>query len=143
MLQHLVIAVDGSEPSRKAADFGLHLAKQAKAKVTLLTVLPPPQVVPMGPLSGYAVMSPPITAEDMKLVQARLRELAAGSQGVEVSTIVEVGPIADTIVDVAGRLGADMIVMGARGLGAAGRFLLGSVSDRVVHHAHCPVTVWR
>ncbi len=143
MLEHIVIAVDGSAPSRDAASFGLELGKQVKAKVTLLTVLPPPQVVPMGPLSGYAVMSPPISEDDMKLVQARLRELAAGARGVEVHTIVEMGPIADTIVDVAGRLGADMIVMGARGLGAAGRFLLGSVSDRVVHHAHCPVTVWR
>ena len=56
---------------------------------------------------------------------------------------VEIGPVADTIVDTANHLGVDLIVVGARGLGPGRRFLLGSVSDRVVHHSSCPVTVWR
>ena len=51
--------------------------------------------------------------------------------------------MADTIVDTAAKLGVDLIVVGARGLGPGRRFLLGSISDRVVHHAGCPVTVWR
>jgi nucleotide-binding universal stress UspA family protein len=143
MVKHILVAVDGSGPSRHAARYALALAQQANAKVTLLTVLPPPEVVPLGPLSGYAVVSPPISGDEMKKVEARLQEIASESRGVPVDKIVEIGPVAETIIDTAGHRGVDLIVMGARGLGPGRRFLLGSVSDRVVHHAHCPVTVWR
>jgi len=143
MLQHILVAVDGSGPSRHAARFALSLAEQTRAKVTLLTVLPPPEVVPMGPLSGYAVVSPAISNEEVQKVEKRLDEVAAERPGLEITKVVEMGPVADTIIDTANRRNADLIVMGARGLGPGRRFLLGSVSDRVIHHAHCPVTVWR
>ena len=143
MLTHVLVAVDGSPSSRKAARFALSLASGAKAKVTLLSVLEPPQVLPVAPLGGFVVSTPAPTEADLRSVNATLKEMAQESHGVEVTTQVEVGDIADTIVDTAQKLGADLIVMGARGLGAAKRILLGSVSDRVVHHAHCPVTVYR
>ncbi|AWV69560.1 hypothetical protein B9T54_05115 [Leptospira borgpetersenii serovar Hardjo-bovis] len=50
---------------------------------------------------------------------------------------------ADTIVETATKGNYDMIVIGSRGLSAVGRFLVGSVSDRIVHHATCSVTVVR
>lgn len=143
MLEHILVAVDGSGPSRHAARYALSLARQTKAKVTLLAVLPPPEVVPLGPLSGYAVVSPAISKEEVHKVEARLEEIAAEHRDVPVTKVVEMGPVADTIIDTAHHKGVDLIVMGARGLGPGRRFLLGSVSDRVVHHAHCPVTVWR
>ncbi len=143
MLTNILVAVDGSAPSRHAARFALALAQQTKAKVTLLTVLPPPEVVPLGPVSGYAVVSSPVSNDEVKKVEARLDEIALERRDVEITKVVEVGPVADTIVDVASHRGADLIVMGARGLGPGRRFLLGSVSDRVAHHAHCPVTIWR
>lgn len=143
MLEHILVAVDGSGPSRHAARYGLSLAEQTRAKVTLLTVLPPPEVVPMGPLSGYAVLSPALSKEELQSVEERLEEIAAEHPNVAVTKVVEMGPVADTIIDTATHRNVDLIVMGARGLGPGRRFLLGSVSDRVVHHAHCPVTVWR
>jgi nucleotide-binding universal stress UspA family protein len=143
LIRHILVAVDGSGPSRHAARFALALARDTKAKVTLLTVLPPPEVLPLGPLSGYAVVAPPMTVEETKKLEARLQEIGGEYPDVEVAKVVEIGPIADTIVDVATHKNIDLIVMGARGLGPGRRFLLGSVSDRVVHHAHCPVTVWR
>ena len=143
MVKHILVAVDGSGPSRHAARYALSLAEQTKSKVTLLSVLPPPEVVPLGPLSGYAVVSPAVSKEEMAKVDERLKEISSEARGVEVTTVVEMGPVAETIIDTASHRGADLIVMGARGLGPGRRFLLGSVSDRVVHHAHCPVTVWR
>ncbi|MBK7859889.1 MAG: universal stress protein [Archangiaceae bacterium] len=143
MVKHILIAIDGSGPSRHAARFGLALAHQTHAQVTLLTVLPPPEVVPMGPLSGYAVLAPPVTAEATQKVTERMKEITSEHPGVKIDQVVEMGPVADTIIDVANHRSVDLIVMGARGLGPGRRFLLGSVSDRVVHHAHCPVTVWR
>ena len=53
------------------------------------------------------------------------------------------GRAAETITDVAKDLGAGLIVMGSRGLGGVRRALMGSVSDSVVRHAHCPVLVVR
>jgi nucleotide-binding universal stress UspA family protein len=50
---------------------------------------------------------------------------------------------ADSIVQVAEETGADLVVMGSRGLGGIKRALMGSVSDSVVRHAHCPVMVVR
>jgi nucleotide-binding universal stress UspA family protein len=53
------------------------------------------------------------------------------------------GEVALEIVALAEELGADLIVMGSRGLGGVRRALMGSVSDSVVRHAHCPVLVVR
>jgi nucleotide-binding universal stress UspA family protein len=53
------------------------------------------------------------------------------------------GRAAETITDVAQNIGADLIVMGSRGLGGVRRALMGSVCDSVVRHAHCPVLVVR
>jgi nucleotide-binding universal stress UspA family protein len=66
-------------------------------------------------------------------------ELPAG----QVDALVEIGRAAETIITRATSVGADHVVVGARGGGAGKHWLMGSVSDRVVHHAHCPVTVVR
>ena len=143
MLQHIVIAVDGSVPSRHAARYGLSLAAQTHAKVTLLSVLPPVEVLPLGPLSGYVPLSLPRTAEDIEKIKTLFAEIASEHGGVEVSHAVELGPVSETICIWAEHHGADLIVLGARGLGVARRLLLGSVSQQVVQHAACPVLVWR
>jgi nucleotide-binding universal stress UspA family protein len=143
MVQHILVAVDGSAPSRHAARFAFALARQTKAQVTLLTVLPPPEVLPLGPLTSYAVMQPTLSESEVKKIQSRQEEICSEHSDVQSTKIVEMGPVADTVVDVAQRRAVDLIVMGARGLGPGRRLLMGSVSDRVVHHAHCPVTVWR
>jgi nucleotide-binding universal stress UspA family protein len=142
MLTHVLIAVDGSMPSRHAARFGLHLAKQLGARVTLLTVLPQPEVIPMGPMGTSLVTAPP-SQRDLDTLRAQLDAIASESAGVKAERVVEIGPVAETIIDWASKKGVDMIVMGAHGHRAARRFLIGSVSDRVVQNAHCPVTIWR
>jgi nucleotide-binding universal stress UspA family protein len=143
MLKHILIGIDGSGPSRHAARFGLSLARQTGARVTLLTVLQPPEAIPVGALSGYVVTHPRVPTVDAAKVQEMLDAIAAEFGTVERKSLVEVGSAADTLCDVAAHEGVDMIVLGSRGLGPGRRFLVGSVSDRVVHHAPCPVLVWR
>ena len=143
MLKHIMIGIDGSGPSRNAARFGLSLAVQTGARVTLLTVLQPPEVIPVGPLSGYVVTHPRAVPVDAQKVQDMLDGIAAEFPNVEKVSMVEVGSAADTLCDVAAHQAVDLIVLGSRGLGPGRRFMLGSVSDRVVHHARCPVVVWR
>lgn len=142
MLQHILIAVDGSAPSRKAARFGLALAEQCGARASLLTVLQPPEIIPVGPL-GTSIVASTHTDADLANLRAQLDSIASEHPSVKVERAVELGPVAETIIDFAAHKSVDLIVLGARGLGPAKRLLLGSVSDRVVHGAHCPVTVWR
>lgn len=142
MVQHLLIAVDGSPSSHHAANHGLGLARQTGAKVTLVFVLEAPPVIPVGPLSGYVMTSPPRTEADLERARAELKSLAKDTT-VSVDSRVELGAPADVICELAERLNVDLIVIGARGLTAGTRWLLGSVSDRVVHHAPCPVLVVR
>lgn len=142
MIQHVLIAVDGSPSSHHAANQGFGLARQTGAKVTLAFVLESPPVIPVGPLSGYVMTSPPRTDADLEKARAELKTLAKDA-GVPVETRVELGAPADVLCELAERLSVDLLVIGARGLSAGTRWLLGSVSDRVVHHAPCPVLVVR
>lgn len=143
MVNHILIGVDGSKESLDAARFGQGLAEQAGAKVTLVFALEPPQVIPVGPLSGYVTTSAPRSEEDLKKAQAVLDALVAERPSVKTSTRVDLGKPSDTICELAGQLAADLVVVGARGLGAGARLIMGSVSDRIVHHAPCPVLVVR
>ncbi len=143
MIHHIAIAVDGSVPSRHAARYGLALAAQANAKVTLLSVLPPVEMIPLGPLSGYLPLSLPRSDEDIEKIKTLFTEIAAEHSTVKVSHAVELGPVSETICTWAEHNAVDLIVLGARGLGIARRLLLGSVSQQVVQHAACPVLVWR
>jgi len=143
MISHILIGVDGSPSSRHAAHYGLSLAEQTNAKVTLLFVLETPPVIPIGPLCAYVMTAPPRTEEDLQRARAELAELAKERPQITTDARVELGHPADVLCEVAGKLGVDLLLVGARGLATGARFLLGSVSDRVVHHAPCPVLVVR
>lgn len=143
MVKHILAGVDGSKESLEAARFAQGLAEQTGAVLTYLFSIEPPQVIPVGPLSGYVTTSVPRSEDDLKRARVFLDELVAERPQVKASTRVELGEPSESICEVAHQLGVDLIVVGARGLGAGRRFLLGSVSDRVVHHAGCPVLVVR
>ena len=141
MIQHILVAIDGSDTSRKAARFGHDLAQQTRARVTLLFVLEPPRLLPLGFMDAELVAGHRSSPEEMAAVRRLLDEIAADLPAAQVEKVVEIGRPADTIVATADRLGADHIVVGARGLSAGGKWLVGSVSDRVIQHAGRPVTV--
>ena len=67
----------------------------------------------------------------------------AREEGVEVNVYARQGDPADAILDVAEERGADLIVVGNKGMSGAKRFLLGSVPNRVSHHAPCSVLIIR
>lgn len=143
MVKHILVGVDGSKESIDAAHFGQGLAAQTSAKVTLVFVIEPPQVIPVGPLSGYVMTSPPRSQEDLTKAKTLLDALAAEHPDVPTTGRVDMGKPAETLCNLAEQLEADLLVVGSKGHGAGQRFLLGSVSDRVVHHASCAVLVLR
>jgi nucleotide-binding universal stress UspA family protein len=141
VIGHILVAIDGSEHSRRAARFAHDLAQQVRGRITLLFVLEPPRVLPLGFLDSAAITPPHADAKEIDTVRRLLDEVAADLPQAQVEKLVEVGHPADTITTVAAKVGADLIVMGARGLTRGGKWLLGSVSDRVLQHAGRPVTV--
>jgi nucleotide-binding universal stress UspA family protein len=141
MISHILVAVDGSENSRKAARFAHDLAQQTQARITLLFVLEPPRMLPLGFFDSELITGAQRSPEEVAAVQRLLDEVASDLPKAQVSKVVEIGRPADTIVAQAEALGADHIVIGARGLNPGGKWLMGSVSDRVVQHAGRPVTV--
>lgn len=141
MIQHILVAADGSEGSRRAAAFAADLAKATGAKVTLLHVLEPIPVVNVGFAEFYGVAHRQPSEEEMRQLRQALQDMAKVFPEGRAEVVLEYGSPAETIVNQAKERGVDLIVVGARGLGAVGRFFVGSVSDRVVHHAECSVTV--
>ena len=139
-ISRILVPVDGSAASHAALETALALAATLGARITILEV-----IEEFGPLPGHYDAAP-ASVDRVKWVSAqRFDELVPSLIGTEVAwhRRVEEGYPAETICNVAEDEEADLIVMGNRGLGAFGRFLLGSVSDRVVHHAPCSVMVVR
>ena len=141
-IEHILVGIDGSEGSRRAARFAHALAVPLGARLTLLLVLEPPRVLSFGPLDGFAFSAPKLDEAHLASARKLLEEVGRDLPIGRVAHVVEVGDVADTLCSQAEALGVDLVVVGARGAASsAGRWLLGSVSDRVVHHARRPVTV--
>ena len=155
---HILVPTDFSEPARQALRYALEEAALHHAKVTLLHVQPPHTgtevyVIAGAPrtdvgfdpaLEGRLGASPPpqptvILQDRDEETLTRLRDLMLdgfhGAWEVEVAT----GPPAETIVRVAHVRGADLIVMGTHGRTGLPHVLLGSVAEKVVRLAPCPV----
>jgi nucleotide-binding universal stress UspA family protein len=130
-LRRVVLAVDGSTSSKRAVQFLLKtMSSRGPGPVTVT-------VTHAMPFLNY----PELREAGKAIVEDySVKLLRAGYQTEQVATI---GNPADEILKVADQHEADLIVTGAKGLSAVGRFLLGSVSARVVQHAHCSVLVVR
>ncbi len=152
---HLLLATDGSESSLEAARLVHDLLNPvALARVTVLAVVPPLETVPFyGASVGYGMYGggmlsqetlDAVTAAAEGTAQDALRRtVAALDTPVPVETAVRRGSPADEIVRCAEERGTGLIVMGSRGWGAMHAVLLGSVSERVLHNAPCPVLIVR
>jgi nucleotide-binding universal stress UspA family protein len=134
-LERLVLAYDGSEPSKHAAARVADLAKRLGLPVTVLIV---GELAP----SGYGAVAPVVYPEVFDDILAegvqRLRD-----DGVEAESRLEWGKPGPEIVRVAESGGCAMIVMGHRGKGGLESLLLGSVAKYVIDHAPCSVMVVR
>ena len=144
--RRVLVACDGSPDSFEAVRFLGRLPLGPEVTVRLLGVVTPPIVPPTGP-EMLALPWPPTTDTFIDEQRAAMYEVltrAAATLGPGVGSVeqsVVVGHPATEIVSAAEEPGVDLVVVGARGLGLLGRLVLGSVSDRVVHHAGCPVIV--
>jgi nucleotide-binding universal stress UspA family protein len=145
MFKSIVVGTDGSETASEAVRQAVELARGIGAKIQLVSAYEP---VPESRLREEKQQVP----QDLQWminpredVDATLEDAAemVRTAGVEVETYARQGDPADAILDVAEETEADLIVVGNKGMTGAKRFLLGSVPNKVSHHAPCSVLIIR
>jgi nucleotide-binding universal stress UspA family protein len=141
----ILLATDGSKEARLAAEAAAELSKDTGSEVHIAYVLPSPRELRGHHLYSREVMSSVLEqaeGEARSLLEEQAKQMGA-SGGKVAETHLETGEPDKEIVRLSEELGAGTIVIGSRGLGGLRRALMGSVSESVVKHAHCPVFVVR
>ena len=129
----ILVATDFSDGSGEALQFAIALAKQWGARLDLLHVI---EVGVEDPFGGHIYGSDHHSAVDRMLTRLVSRVEASG---VACTPKIVEGNAATEITDRARTLGADMIVVGTHGRTGLAHIVLGSIAERVVRHATCPV----
>ena len=128
--KRILVATDGSKFSEEAVRRALVLAKENNAQVTAVSVA----------YTDRAWALKDAVMEDAKRTLAQAQEIAR-QEGVPLRTRIEEGYPFEKIIEVAKELESDLIVMGSHGHTEIGKILIGSVTERVIGGAPCPVLV--
>lgn len=137
----IVAATDGSDGSIRASQVAANISRAWSSKLLLVTVVRPPEG-----WWGIGGAPPTATALTKALDDAQQEALDSTLDSLDLTdvdydTIEELGDPAATIAGFCEQHNADLLVIGRRGAGLIERFILGSVADRLVHYAPCPVLV--
>jgi len=146
VLKRIVVGTDGSDTASTAVEHAIELAKATGAALDVVTAFEPAigrdvateerVEVPgdvqygLGPRQGVNLILDHAAGE-------------AEKAGVQATTHAREGDPADALLDAAEELGADLLVVGNKGMTGAKRFLLGSVPNKISHHAPCSVYIVR
>jgi nucleotide-binding universal stress UspA family protein len=142
LVRRILVPTDFSEGAHRALTLAIKFAKLLRAAIDLLHVQAMPTYTPVPSVPGAVPLPPPVP-EAAEGVRESLAVLAAGvrESALECQTGTVEGIPGDEIVDYATKIGADLIVMGTHGRGGLRRVLLGSVAEKVLRAACCPVLV--
>ena len=132
----ILIGTDGSPSADSALDFAIELCRDTGAALTVLAVRPPVPAMRGGSVPILEVEEPGGVARIARQAAATAREA-----GIDAQDRTAHGDPADEIASTAREIGADLVVVGSRGLGTVGSVLMGSVSRALVKHAGLPVTI--
>ena len=135
-IKTVVAATDFSEPAEVGLAWAAQVARTHGARLLVVHAVAPPM-----PVADFA--APPLTVDQdlREAAQARLEAAVGGEAlaGVEAETVLRDGTPAQAVLDVADEVGADLIVVGTRGLTGFRHLLLGSTAERIVQRAKAPV----
>jgi nucleotide-binding universal stress UspA family protein len=146
MFASILVGTDGSDTATTAVRYAIDLARQLGAKLQIVSAYEP---VSQQRLRHESIEAPSDVQwmvnprEDVLALLDQAAEDARLAGVAEVDTFARQGDAADAIIDVAEELRSDLIVVGNRGMTGAKRFLLGSVPNKVSHHAPCSVLIVR
>lgn len=137
----IVVGVDGSEASHRAAERAAAMARHWEARLLIVTVVRTPE-------GWWGIGGAPPSPEALSAALAEgQREVLANTvgtlnlEGIEYETLQELGEPTWKLIAVCEDRDADLLVIGRRGAGLAERVLLGSTADRITHHSPVPVLV--
>jgi len=152
MMKKILVAVDGSEKAKRAARKGAELSEQLEAKVTLIHVY---KQSAKAPVDEFNVMDTHLKDENMidiikrheeSIVEKKKQILEEDAKyftekNIEVEKIFRYGDPADIVCEFAEENAFDLIIVADKGHSKVGRFLLGSISDKIVRHSNISVLV--
>ena len=133
-LKHLLVPTDFSEGADRAIDYAVGLAQELKASLTLMT-------------ATYIGDTPEVSQSYIEKIRAEAQQRIevvrqrVEDAGVAVKVVMVTGPPTQRITETAQKEAVDLIVMGTHGHTGLRHMLIGSVAERVVRHATCPVLV--
>jgi nucleotide-binding universal stress UspA family protein len=145
MFGSIVVGTDGSTTAQEAVRQAIELAKTLNARIHLVSAYEPVSESRLRDERQQVPEDAQWMVNAREDVDAALKEAAQPLQdeGMTVDTFAREGDPADAILDVAEEQNADLIVVGNKGMTGAKRFLLGSVPNKVSHHAPCSVMIIR
>ncbi|MCR6546841.1 universal stress protein [Dehalobacterium formicoaceticum] len=141
MFEKIMVAIDGSAHSMKAVDASIELAKKGNGQVDIIYVTPVLAHYMRDSAQMIVALGKKLTEEANSIMEEATNKFK--DSGVEYITTIKTGDAADVIIREAEEKGTQVIVMGSRGLGAISRFVIGSVSTKVLTHAPCSVFIIR
>lgn len=144
MFKHILVALDGSEGSRKALDIAVQLAKDQGARCTMCTVVDIVSAASSMTFATGDIVNEWIATLNQDARQIESEAIAKyADSGVTIDTHVLEGYPSSALLDVAKKTSADLIVMGSHGRTGLKRMWLGSVAESVVREATIPVLIAR
>jgi nucleotide-binding universal stress UspA family protein len=144
----ILLAVDGSAYSDAAVAEVVKRSWPADSQVKIVTVVELPVMLGMQPWTAspdyFELLEKSLRDAAQEVIARTVSKLhESGDKTLQISSEIIEGSPRQTIVEEADKWGADLIMMGSRGLGTWNRLLLGSVSSAVVNHAKCSVEIVR
>ncbi len=136
-MKKILIAHDGSKPSEKALKKAFEVAEKFGSSVTVISVVPELYLTELMEMDRTRILTT-LTGEAKKTMD-KIRKNTVGLKSLR--TIIKQGNPAEEILETAKKIKADLIVTGSHGRHGAQRFLLGSVSSKIVDNATCAVLV--
>jgi nucleotide-binding universal stress UspA family protein len=146
MIRTIVVGTDGSETAGKAVREASELAAKLGAGIDIVSAYEPVSNQRLREEARQVPGDMQWMVSAREDVDAKLKEAAALAKDIgvtDVNTFAREGDPADAILDVAEERESDLIVVGNKGMSGAKRFLLGSVPNKVSHHAPCSVMIIR
>lgn len=139
-MKKILVAIDGSEYSKKAMEKAREIGSPLKSEITIINVIKPMQDYKYIHNQDFYKENERLIVKESNLLLENAKKGFEDYNG-EVKALYKRGDPVDEIVKFAEEGNFDLIIMGSRGLGAFSRTLLGSISDKVIHHVKISVLI--
>lgn len=137
-MQKILVAHDGSKSSDKALKKAVELTINFNSSITVLSVVPELYLTQISEADRNRIAT--ALSDEAREALEKIRKTLAG-KSIDVKTVIRQGDPAEKILETAQKMKVDLIVTGSHGRHGAKKFLLGSVSSKLVDYSRCPVLV--